>query len=71
MGLTESTGRGGRTAADLLTILGGLAAAGFVIGMGACLSSVLPHPTAWLTACAYLAPAALAFAAYWWITQRG
>jgi hypothetical protein len=71
MGLTETPERRGRSATDLLALAAGAAALAFVVGAGACLSAVLPHPTPWLTACAYIAPAALAFAAYWWMAQKG
>jgi hypothetical protein len=41
-----------------------------VVAVGAGLSAALPEPSPWLTASAYLAPASLAFAAYWWMAQR-
>jgi hypothetical protein len=52
--------------------MGGFAAAiFFVVASGAALSSVLPaHASMWLTAGAYGAPAAIAFAAYWWVAQK-
>jgi hypothetical protein len=43
----------------------------FVVASGAGLSSLLPeHASMWLNAGAYGAPAAIAFAAYWWMAQR-
>ena len=47
-----------------------LSAIFFVVASGLGLSSVLPDPSPWLIAAAYLAPAGLAFAAYWWVAQR-
>jgi hypothetical protein len=43
----------------------------FVVAAGAGLSSLLPmHASMWLNAGAYGAPAAIAFAAYWWVAQK-
>jgi hypothetical protein len=47
-----------------------LAALAVVVAAGAGLSSVLPQSSPWLTAAAWLAPAGLAFAAYWWAAQK-
>jgi hypothetical protein len=42
-----------------------------VVAAGAGLSSLLPqHAGMWLNAGAYGAPAAIAFAAYWWVAQK-
>jgi hypothetical protein len=56
---------------ELLTIGGFAAAIFFVVATGAALSGLLPeHAPMWLNAGAYGAPAAVAFAAYWWVAQR-
>jgi hypothetical protein len=60
----------GRVPAELITIGGAVVAIFFVVAAGLGLSSVLPDPSPWLVAAAYLAPASLAFAAYWWVAQR-
>ena len=62
--------RRGPVPAEFINIGGGVAAALGVVAAGACLTAALPEPSPWLTASAYLAPASLAFAAYWWIAQR-
>lgn len=62
--------RKGRMPAEILNIGGTAVAILAVVGVGAGLSAALPEPSPWLTAAAYLAPASLAFAAYWWIAQR-
>jgi len=49
---------------------GALVAFAAVVAMGAGLSSVVPDTSPWLTAAAWLAPAALAFATWWWAAQR-
>jgi hypothetical protein len=42
-----------------------------VVAAGAAISSALPDPSSpWLFAASYGAPAAIAFAIYWWIAQR-
>ena len=55
-----------------LVHIGGTAVAIFaVVAAGAGLSAVLPGTSSpWMTAAAYLAPASLAFAAYWWVAQK-
>ena len=57
--------------AELMNILGLIAALVGVLVTGAAISAVLP-PGAdpWLGVSAYGAPAAIAFAGYWWIAQR-
>jgi hypothetical protein len=55
---------------ELVNILGTSAALLGVVALGSAIVAVLPHPDTWQTAAAYLAPASLAFAAYWWIAQR-
>lgn len=60
-----------RAPAEVISqVVGTTLAALAVIAMGAGLSRVLPAPTLWQTVAAYLAPASLAFAAYWWMAQR-
>jgi len=42
-----------------------------VVASGAAFAAALPETASpWLSVSAYGAPAAVAFAAYWWITQR-
>jgi hypothetical protein len=60
----------GRVPMEMLNIGAAAGAIAAVLAMGAGLSAVLPVGSPWLAAAAYLAPAGLAFAAYWWITQR-
>jgi threonine/homoserine/homoserine lactone efflux protein len=62
--------RKGRAPAEYISVGGGVAAALSVVAAGAGLSAALPEASPWLTAAAYLAPASLAFAAYWWMAQR-
>lgn len=57
--------------AEVTNILGTGGALLAVVATGAGISAALPAPTsAWLFAAAYGAPAAVAFAVYWWIAQR-
>jgi len=62
--------RRGRVPVEILNIGGTAVAILAVVGAGAGLSSILPQPSPWLQAAAYLAPASLAFACYWWIAQK-
>jgi len=56
---------------EILAMGGFGAAILFVVASGAALSSVLPaHAAMWMNAGAYGAPAAIAFAAYWWVAQK-
>jgi hypothetical protein len=55
---------------ELVNIGGTSAAILAVVAAGSGILAVLPSPDVWQTAAAYLAPAGLAFAAYWWIAQR-
>jgi hypothetical protein len=57
----------GRTSAELW---GWAAVAAAVIAVGTGMAALLPHPQAWEIAAAYLAPASLAFVAYWWNAQK-
>jgi len=42
-----------------------------VVAAGAMISAALPAQSSdWMHGAAYLAPASLAFTAYWWIAQR-
>jgi len=57
--------------AELANILGTCGALLAVVASGAGISAALPDPASpWLFAAAYGAPAAAAFAVYWWIAQR-
>ena len=55
-----------------LAVIGGFAVAIFaVVATGSMIAAALPQPgSPWLLASAYLAPASMAFAIYWWIAQR-
>lgn len=55
---------------ELINIVGTSAALGAVVAIGSTIVAVLPDPTAWEFAAAYLAPGAVAFLAYWWIAQK-
>lgn len=65
----RSAGKG-RVPMEMLNIGAAAGAVVAVLAIGAGLSSVLPEGSSWLAAAAYLAPAGLAFAAYWWINQK-
>ena len=62
--------RKNRIPAEVLNIGGTAGAILAVVAAGAGLSSMLPDPSPWLAAAAYLAPGGLAFAAYWWVAQK-
>jgi hypothetical protein len=62
--------RKGRFPLDVVNLGGTAGAIVVVVAAGAGLSAMLPEPSPWLTAAAYLAPGSLAFAAYWWIAQK-
>ena len=68
----HSGGKGGRhhVPVELLNILATIGAALGVVAAGAAISAALPQPTPWMFAASYAAPAAIAFAIYWWIAQR-
>lgn len=63
-------GRSFRIAAPILNMVGTAIALFAVVATGSLISGLLPDPSAWEFAAAYLAPASLAFAAYWWIAQK-
>ena len=68
--MSDTSVRRARVPAEIGAIVGAAVAIFFVVASGLGLSSVLPEPSPWLIAAAYLAPASLAFAAYWWVAQR-
>jgi hypothetical protein len=71
--MQNSTLRGrqaGKVPSELVNILGTSAAILAVVGAGSAIVTVMPQPGVWETAAAYLAPASLAFAVYWWIAQK-
>lgn len=68
--MPNSSARKRRMPVEMITIGAGAALCGLVVAVGAGLSSILPEASPWLTAAAYLAPAGLAFAAYWWAAQK-
>lgn len=55
---------------EVANIVGAAGAIFAVVATGSGILAVLPDPSVWQTAAAYLAPASLAFAAYWWIAQE-
>ena len=56
---------------ELVTIVSFAVALFAVVGAGSMISAALPGPVSpWLVASAYLAPASMAFAIYWWIALR-
>lgn len=61
---------GVRLPAEVLNILGTGAAILGVVATGSGIISLLPEPNAWEFAAAYLGPAGVAFAAYWWVAQK-
>ena len=63
-------GAGVRVPPEIVNIVGTAGAILAVVAGGSAIVSVLPQPDAWMTAAAYLAPASLAFAVYWWVSQR-
>ena len=56
--------------AELVNIVGTSVALAAVVAIGSAIVTVLPEPGAWAFAAAYLAPAGLAFAIYWWVAQK-
>jgi hypothetical protein len=45
-------------------------AAAAVLASGAAIAAVLPEPSLWQQAAAFLAPAGLAFLVHWWNAQQ-
>jgi hypothetical protein len=68
--MPDNSARKRRMPIEIANLGAGAAACAVVVGAGAGLSSVLPETSPWLTAAAWLAPAGLAFAAWWWAAQR-
>lgn len=68
--MSDNSVRKGGVPAEILNIGAVVVAILAVVGAGAGLSAALPVHSPSLTAAAWLAPAGLAFAAYWWIAQR-
>lgn len=68
---TQAPQRSGfKLPAELVNIVGTSAALAAVVAIGSAVVAVLPEPGAWTFAAAYIAPAGLAFAIYWWIAQK-
>ena len=63
-------GRSFRIAPQTLNILGMVALALAVLASGALIARLLPDPSLFDLAAAYLGPASLAFAAHWWMAQK-
>jgi hypothetical protein len=61
---------GVRVPPEMANILGTACAVLAVVATGSGILSLLPTADAWMTAAAYAAPASLAFAVYWWVSQR-
>jgi len=61
---------GARIPAELANIVGTSAAILAVVATGSAIVAAWPDLTEWQFAGAYLAPAGLAFAVYWWIAQK-
>lgn len=55
---------------EVVNIVGTSAALAAVVAAGSGIVALLPEPSAWEFAAAYLAPGSLAFLAYWWIAQK-
>jgi hypothetical protein len=68
--MPDNSARKRRMPVEIAQVGAGAAAFALVVAAGAGLSSVLPDTSPWLTAAAWLAPAGLAFAAWWWAAQR-
>jgi hypothetical protein len=63
-------GAGVKLPPELANILGTSGAILAVVATGSAISALLPSPDAWQVAASYLAPASLAFAVYWWVSQK-
>jgi len=61
---------GVRLSPDMAKMLGASGAFVAVAALGSAIVAVLPEPSALQVAAAYLAPASLAFVAYWWVAQK-
>ncbi|PZQ63559.1 MAG: hypothetical protein DI570_08465 [Phenylobacterium zucineum] len=71
MSQSEVRQRGGvKLPAELVNIAGTTGALAAVVATGSAIVAVMPDPSTWEFAAAYLAPASLAFAIYWWIAQK-
>jgi hypothetical protein len=55
---------------ELAHILSLSAAAVIVLALGAGIAALLPDPSVWQVASAFLAPAGLAFLIHWWNAQE-
>ena len=56
---------------DVTNVVMAVAAFLLVLAIGTIIAAALPEQSGrWMFGAAYLAPAGLAFAAYWWIAQR-
>ncbi|TAJ73561.1 MAG: hypothetical protein EPO51_04940 [Phenylobacterium sp.] len=61
---------GVRIPAEIANIVGTSAAILAVVATGSGIAAAWPDLSEWQFAGAYLAPAALAFAVYWWVAQK-
>ena len=71
MSQTQAHRRAGlKPSPELMSIAGASAALAAVVAAGSGIVAVLPDPSTWELAAAFVAPASLAFAVYWWIAQE-
>lgn len=55
---------------EISNILGVSAVAVVVVAIGSAISAVLPNPDVWQVTASFVAPASLAFAVHWWMSQK-
>lgn len=67
---SDKTRTGVRIPPEILNIVGTAGALLAVVFTGSTIAAAVPDLTVSQFAGAYLAPAALAFAAYWWVAQK-
>jgi hypothetical protein len=68
--MPNAVSRKRRLSADMLHLAAGAGASAVLVALGGALASALPAHAPWLSVAAWLAPSGLAFAAYWWATQK-
>lgn len=59
-----------KTLPELSSILGATGALVAIAAIGSGIAALLPDPDVWQLTSAFLAPASLAFVAWWWATQK-
>jgi hypothetical protein len=55
---------------EVINILGISAVVLVVLAIGSAISAVLPNPDVWQVTASFAAPASLAFAVHWWMSQK-